>query len=146
MLDGQASVVEMLRNWGVVYLGNAVGAMLVAAGCAYGGQLNYSGGQLAVFTMRLAAGKCTLPVGNAIILGILCNVLVTTGPCFCRSGAAADQEAPQTPPILPVSPCFRPFRGFSSKKVLYLFSPPYSSRTTVLPRCRDIPSHPPRNQ
>ena len=79
VLDGQASVAGMLRNWGVVYLGNTVGAMLTAAGCAFGGQLNYSGGQLAVFTMKLAAGKCALPVGSAVILGILCNILVTTG-------------------------------------------------------------------
>lgn len=79
VLDGQTTVMGMLRNWAVVYLGNAAGAMLVAAGCAYGGQLNYSGGQLAVFTMKLAADKCALPVGGAIILGILCNVLVTAG-------------------------------------------------------------------
>lgn len=79
VLDGQATMMGMLRNWGVVYLGNAVGAMLVAAGCAFGGQLNYSGGQLAVFTMKLAAGKCALPVGSAMVLGILCNVLVTSG-------------------------------------------------------------------
>ena len=74
VLDGQATMMGMLRNWAVVYLGNAAGA-----GCAYGGQFNYSGGQLAVFTMKLAAGKCALPVGNAVILGILCNVLVTAG-------------------------------------------------------------------
>ena len=29
--------------------------------------------------MKLAAGKCALPVGNAVILGVLCNVLVTVG-------------------------------------------------------------------
>ena len=79
VLDGQATVAGMLRNWVVVYLGNATGSMLVAAGCAFGGQLNYSGGQLAVFTMKLAAGKCALPVGSAIFLGVLCNVLVTAG-------------------------------------------------------------------
>lgn len=79
VLDRQATVTGMLRSWGVVYLGNAVGAMMAAAGCVYGGQLNYSGGQLAVFTIKLAAGKCALPVGNAVILGILCNVLVTAG-------------------------------------------------------------------
>ncbi len=79
VLDGQATAAGMVRNWAVVYLGNAVGAMLVAAGCAFGGQLDYSGGHLAAFTMELAAGKCALPVGNAILLGILCNVLVTAG-------------------------------------------------------------------
>ena len=79
LLDGQASMAGMLRNWAVAYLGNAVGAVLVAAGCAFGGQFNYSGGQLAVFTMTLAAAKCALPAGGAVILGILCNILVTAG-------------------------------------------------------------------
>lgn len=79
LLSRQASLRGVLRNWCVVYLGNAVGAMLTAAGCAFGGQLNYSGGQLAVFSMKLAAGKCAMPFGNAVILGILCNLLVTTG-------------------------------------------------------------------
>ena len=79
VLDGQAAVAGMLRNWAVVYLGNTVGAMLTAAGCAFGGQLDYSGGRLAVFTMKLAAGKCALPPGNAVVLGVLCNILVTAG-------------------------------------------------------------------
>ena len=77
VLDGQATVRAMLRNWGIVYLGNAAGAMLTAAGCAFSGQFAYSGGQLAVFTMRLAAGKCALSLPNAVILGVLCNLLVT---------------------------------------------------------------------
>lgn len=50
----------------------------MAAGCAYFGQMNYSGGGLAVFTMKLAATKASLPMGNAIVLGFFCNVLV----CF----------------------------------------------------------------
>ena len=79
VLDGQAPVTGMLKNWAVVYLGNFAGSMLAAAGCAFGGQFNYSGGGLAVFTMKLAAGKCSLPAGNAVILGILCNILVTIG-------------------------------------------------------------------
>lgn len=79
VLDGQATAAGMLRNWAIVYLGNAVGAVLVAAGCAFGGQLNYSAGQLAVFTIRLAAGKCALSPASAVILGIFCNVLVTAG-------------------------------------------------------------------
>ena len=37
LLDRQATVGGMLKNWCVVYLGNAAGAMLTAAGCAFGG-------------------------------------------------------------------------------------------------------------
>ena len=69
----------MLRNWAIVYLSNFAGALLVAAGCAFFGQLNYSGGLLAVFTMKLAAGKCALPFQNAFVLAILCNLLVCLG-------------------------------------------------------------------
>lgn len=79
VLRGQAGVTGMLRNWAVVYLGNAAGAVLAAAGCAFGGQFSYSGGQLAVFTMKLAAGKCALSAGDAVVLGVLCNLLVTAG-------------------------------------------------------------------
>lgn len=79
VLDGQATAAGMVKNWCVVYLGNAAGAVLTAAACAFGGQLNYSGGQLAVFTMKAAAGKCALPLGQAVVLGVLCNILVTAG-------------------------------------------------------------------
>ena len=85
VLDRQAGIGGMLKNWLIVYLGNAAGSILAAAGCVYGGQLNYSGGELAVFTMRLAAGKCSLGTGSAVILGVLCNVLVTTGVLLALS-------------------------------------------------------------
>lgn len=84
-LSRQITAKGLLRNWGVVYLGNATGAILTAAGCAFSGQLNYSGGQLAVFSMKLAAGKCTMPFGNAVILGVFCNLLVTTGVLLALS-------------------------------------------------------------
>ena len=41
--------------------------------------MNYSDGGLAVFTMKLAAGKCALGFGSAVALGIACNVLVCLG-------------------------------------------------------------------
>lgn len=79
VLDRQATWGGMLRNWVLVYLGNGVGAILTAAACAFSGQLDYSGGGLALFTMRLAAGKCGMTFGRALVLGILCNLLVTLG-------------------------------------------------------------------
>ena len=68
LLDRQCTLAGMLRNWAIVYVSNFAGALLVAAGCAWFGQMNYSGGQLAVFTMKLAAGKCALPFQNAFVL------------------------------------------------------------------------------
>lgn len=75
----KVTLTAMLRNWVIVYLGNFVGALLVAACCAFTGQMDYSSGGLAVFTMKLAASKCALPFGSAMALGIACNVLVCLG-------------------------------------------------------------------
>ena len=86
LLDRQCTLAGMLRNWSIVYVSNFAGALLVAAGCAWFGQMNYSGGQLAVFTMKLAAGKCTLPFQNAFVLAILCNFLVCLGVIIAMTG------------------------------------------------------------
>lgn len=76
VLDRQATIAGMLRNWLLAYGGNFVGSVLVAAGCAYFGQFNYSDAGLAVATVKCAVGKCTLPFGNAFVMGIFCNLLV----------------------------------------------------------------------
>lgn len=101
VLDKQANLAGMLRNWSIVYLGNAIGAVFVSAGCVFGGQFNYSSGELAVFTMKMAASKCALPVGRAIILGILCNILVTAGVLLSLS--AKDLIGRVTGAYLPVA-------------------------------------------
>ena len=79
VLEKKATLASMLKNWLVVYLGNFVGSVAVAAACVYTGQLNYSSGGLALFTMKLAAGKCALSFGSAFVMGIACNVLVCLG-------------------------------------------------------------------
>lgn len=76
VLEKRASPGDMLRNLALVYLGNFIGALALAAACAFYGQLNLSAGGLAVYTMKVAAAKCALPFGNAVVLGILCNILV----------------------------------------------------------------------
>lgn len=75
---GRITFGKMMRNWGIVYLGNFVGSLIVAAGCAFFGQYNYSSGGLAVYTIKVAVAKCSLPLSTAIVFGILCNILVCT--------------------------------------------------------------------
>lgn len=79
VLEKKTTVGKMLRNWAVVYGGNLAGALLLAAGCAYFGQMNYSGGELAVYTIKVAAGKCAISFSSEIVLGFFCNVLVCAG-------------------------------------------------------------------
>ena len=64
--------------------------LVLAAAIVYCGQLDLSGGALAVHTIRTAAAKCAIPFGKAVVLGILCNVLVCAGVMcsLCGKGLA----------------------------------------------------------
>ena len=108
LLDRRCSLGEMLRNWGLVYAGNAVGAVLVAFACAYFGQMDYSGGLLGAYTIKVAAGKCALAAPNAFVLGILCNLLVCLGVLMAMSGR--DNASRILGAYLPV--CFFVLCGF----------------------------------
>ena len=87
LLERRCTLGGLVRNWLIVYAANLLGSLLVAAGCAFFGQMNYSGGRLALYTMQVAAAKCAIPFGNGFVLGILCNVLVCLGVLMAASGA-----------------------------------------------------------
>lgn len=76
VLEGEGTMSEMLKNWLFVYIGNLVGGMLVAAACTYGHVYSLFDQQLAASVVATAAGKVGLSFGDALIKGILCNVLV----------------------------------------------------------------------
>lgn len=107
-LEQRCSFGGMLRNWLLVYLGNATGAVLVAFACVRFGQMDYSGGLLGAYTIKIAAGKCALSFPNALILGILCNFLVCLGVFIAASGR--DNMSRALGAYLPV--CFFVLCGF----------------------------------
>lgn len=108
VLERRVAWTGMLRNLCWVYIGNLIGAVLLAAVIVYSGQLNLSDGALAVCTIRTAAAKCSLSFGRAVVLGILCNVLVCIG-VMC--GLCAKSAAGRTlGAFLPV--CFFVICGF----------------------------------
>lgn len=76
VLEGEGTMSEMLKNWLFVYIGNLVGGVMVAAACTYGHVYSLFDQQLAASVVAIAAGKVSLSFGDAIIRGILCNVLV----------------------------------------------------------------------
>ncbi|MBQ1396514.1 MAG: formate/nitrite transporter family protein [Eubacterium sp.] len=73
---GKISGSGMAKVLIVSYTGNLIGSLLLAAACVYSGQVGLGGGALAVYTIKVAAGKCALSAGKAVLLGILCNILV----------------------------------------------------------------------
>jgi formate/nitrite transporter len=66
----------MLRNWICVYIGNFIGAVLLAHFMTYSGLFNSGAGLLGGVTVRIALGKVSLPFISAFYLGIMCNWLV----------------------------------------------------------------------
>lgn len=107
-LERRCSLTKVLCNWGVVYAANMVGSVIIAALCAFFGQLNYSGGQLAVYTMTVAVNKCTLPFMNALVSGFFCNFLVCLG--VLMAFYAQDAVGKILGPFLPV--CYFVIAGF----------------------------------
>ena len=75
-IQGKITWARLGRNWAIVFLGNLVGAVGLAALVAFFGQLSIGGGDLAVYTAKVAAAKDSLPWANAFVLGVLCNLMV----------------------------------------------------------------------
>ncbi|MDR1067288.1 MAG: formate/nitrite transporter family protein [Clostridiales bacterium] len=75
----KARVFGVLRNLAVVYVGNMLGSVPLAAVVAFSGQMGRNDGALAVYAIRAAAAKCQLDAHSAVILGFLCNILVCLG-------------------------------------------------------------------
>ena len=72
-VDGRISPGALMRNWGLVYLGNLVGAVGLALAFGLSGLLDGPMGEVAA---RAATAKATLPWFEALVRGALCNALV----------------------------------------------------------------------
>lgn len=79
---------QMLKNLIVVYFSNLAGAILIAWLLTYSGNLNYSGGLLGAYTIKVAVAKIEISALQGITSGILCNVLV----CIAVLMAAAAKD------------------------------------------------------
>lgn len=66
----------VLKNWGVVYIGNFVGSLLVAALILLGKCYQFAGGEYGLSMLKIAATKAGYQPLQAFALGILCNILV----------------------------------------------------------------------
>lgn len=76
VFDGKQKARDVAKLLFVVYIGNFIGATLLAILVGFSGQLNYSGGLLGAYTIKVAVGKVGISFSEGLISGILCNVLV----------------------------------------------------------------------
>ena len=66
----------LLRNWGIVYLGNFVGSIGTAVMLLVSKQYTFSEGAVGITALKIANTKAGLDFLPALALGILCNALV----------------------------------------------------------------------
>jgi formate/nitrite transporter len=67
----------LFKNWVTVYIGNLIGAVLIAWFIFMSGQLDFSNGLLGGFTIKTAAYKISMGFSKAFFMGIMCNWLVS---------------------------------------------------------------------
>ncbi|MBN1161673.1 MAG: formate transporter FocA [Dehalococcoidales bacterium] len=67
---------RVVRNWGIVYLGNLCGAVATALVVFWGMHYTMADGGVGATALNIAQTKVNLGFGQAIILGILCNAMV----------------------------------------------------------------------
>lgn len=77
---------QMLKNWTLVFIGNFIGCIIIALLVFNAGLL--STGTLGGYAIKVAATKASLPFGQALASGILCNIIV----CFCVWGSYAAKD------------------------------------------------------
>lgn len=82
-IDRRVRVRGLLKNLGIVYLGNLIGGVLIAVLVVFSHVMPDAAALAAVTT---AAAKCNLTFGDAFLRGILCNVLVCLAVLVALSG------------------------------------------------------------
>lgn len=76
LLEKEAAVSGVLKNWLFVYLGNFVGSTILAFLLVYGHTPSAMDGALMNTIMSTAAAKVAINAGDAVFRGILCNIMV----------------------------------------------------------------------
>ncbi len=75
-LSKRVSGSALLRNWGIVYVANFAGAAILLAIIFHGGFWTLNGYGVGANALMIASSKTGLSFGQALSLGIMCNILV----------------------------------------------------------------------
>jgi formate transporter len=96
----KVSTGRLARNWGLVYLGNLVGAVATAVLVHVSGWGSASGGAAGELATSIATAKTSIPFGEAVARGVLCNALVCLAVWLSYSArTTTDRILAVVPPI-----------------------------------------------
>jgi formate transporter len=76
MASKRISMLQMLKNWLIVYFGNFVGASFLVLLIFFAGLYNADHGQWGLTVLHVAQHKLHHTFTEAVALGILCNIMV----------------------------------------------------------------------
>lgn len=91
--SGRISSAELLRNWIVVCLANLAGAAGLALLVHLSGHAQLNGGAIAQTVLRIALAKQALPWEQALLRGVLCNLLVCMAVWMAMAGRSVVDKA-----------------------------------------------------
>jgi formate/nitrite transporter len=93
----KVSLGGLLRNWGIVYVGNFVGSILTAYIMFLSKQYTFGSGAVGITALSIGNSKCSLTFIQAIALGIMCNALVCMAVWLCFSAQHHRQDSVDHP-------------------------------------------------
>jgi len=81
---------QLLRNWSIVYIGNFIGALIMVFLIYYSG--HWSASDVGIKALMIANKKVNLSFVEALMLGVLCNVLVCLAVWLCFAGRSVTDK------------------------------------------------------
>jgi formate transporter len=84
----KVSTLQVLRNWGLVYLGNFIGALFIVVLMLLAKQYQSASGMVGLNLLNIAKVKCELSFTQAVASGVLCNILVCLAVWLCFSSSS----------------------------------------------------------
>lgn len=99
-MNRKITLAALLRNWALVFAGNALGAVGTAGLVLASRQYTFGGSAVGAALLASAEAKCSLGFAQAVALGVLCNVLVCLAVWLTFSArSTADRVLAIVPPI-----------------------------------------------
>ncbi|MEG2245872.1 MAG: formate/nitrite transporter family protein [Peptostreptococcaceae bacterium] len=83
VMDKKINIKEMFKNWGIVYLANFVGSIILVIVVYYSSTLTPDAATKAI---SIAESKVALSFMEAFLKGIMCNVIVVLAVWFATGG------------------------------------------------------------
>ncbi|HEX6033951.1 MAG TPA: formate/nitrite family transporter [Anaerolineales bacterium] len=96
----KVTLMQLLRNWTIVYIGNLVGSILTAYIVFLGKQYSFGNGAIGLAALNIGEAKTAFTFVQAVALGIMCNALVCMAVWMCYSArSTTDKILAIIPPI-----------------------------------------------